>query len=65
MIFYRRKLYYEIKSLNKRSQTCNVLFFAAGAMLNLTDIIFEEIQDINDIDRILRKQTFLPYQKFV
>ena len=40
------------------------IFAAAVVMCNLTDTILEEILHVH-VDRFLRKQTFLLYQKFI
>ena len=43
MIFYRKKLYYEIKTDLIKGHKRETLFFAAAVMPNLIDTIFEEI----------------------
>ena len=64
MIIYRKKLYYEIKTDLIKGHERETLFFAAAVMRNLIDTIFEEILLV-DVDRVLHKRTFLPYQKFL
>ena len=64
MIFYRKKLYYEIKTDLIKDHKRETLFFAAAVMRNLIDTIFEEILLV-DVDRVLRKRTFLSYHKFL
>ena len=42
-IFYRRKLYYKVKTDLIRSRERETLFFGAAAMRSLIDKIFEKI----------------------
>lgn len=42
-IFYRRKLYYEIKTDLIRGHERETLFFGAAAMRNLIDKIFQKL----------------------